>query len=292
MCAERLGSLPAWQRCAVCGRPLTAAARAIGACERAVCREEHLTARPARARVARRAALLAEVDAAHAVALGGAGDAAGDAAPVVIVPGLDASIFPHNVAPRDAPGLRPVPRRRRRARAAHLRRQLAPDAAAPAVAPSSVAPSSVTPSPDAADADPDLVEAPGEGALAGGACAACGGRCCRAGADHAYLTAERLRDGYLAAHPGARARDVVAAYLAFVPAATVAGSCVFHGAAGCGLPRALRSDVCNRYLCEGLVTLRRTLHARAAAGRTPGRAFVAVVAERRVVRAGLVGGSA
>jgi hypothetical protein len=82
-------------------------------------------------------------------------------------------------------------------------------------------------------------------------------------------------------------RAAVAAYVARVPAATVPGSCVFHGADGCGLPREMRSDTCNRYLCDGLVELRAELGRRAAAGAPARAAYVAVVEDGRVTRGAL-----
>ena len=52
-------------------------------------------------------------------------------------------------------------------------------------------------------------------------------------------------------------------------------SCVYHGADGCALPRALRSDTCNRYFCEGLQRVRD-------AGReVPVRLFLAQITEGR-----------
>ncbi len=80
-------------------------------------------------------------------------------------------------------------------------------------------------------------------------CTLCRGGCCTSGGHKAYLTAATIRR-FMAARPGLRPREVLAAYLAHLPPRTEAGSCVNHGALGCSLPRDLRSDVCNRYLCD------------------------------------------
>jgi hypothetical protein len=93
--------------------------------------------------------------------------------------------------------------------------------------------------------------APEVQAVLGRVCAFCQGWCCRSGGDHAYLTVDTLRR-YLAAHPGRRPRDVLADYLGRVGHKTYRGSCVYHGPAGCGLPREMRSDTCNDYYCTGL----------------------------------------
>jgi hypothetical protein len=134
-----------------------------------------------------------------------------------------------------------------------------------------------------------------EAAVLAGACAACGGRCCRAGGDVAYLTADTVGD-FVDAHPGLDGRRVAAAYLAHVPELTVPGSCVYHGAVGCGLPREMRSVVCNRFLCDGLVELRALVRRRDEAPPGPARrdpgapapaAYLAVVTDGRVGRGAL-----
>jgi hypothetical protein len=83
-------------------------------------------------------------------------------------------------------------------------------------------------------------------------CATCRGHCCRLGADrNAFLDALTLRR-YMTAEPGQRPRDIIRAYVDRIPELSVAGSCVFHGAAGCTLPRRMRAAICNGYHCDGL----------------------------------------
>lgn len=90
-----------------------------------------------------------------------------------------------------------------------------------------------------------------EDALTRAACTACRGHCCKYGEDHAFIRPATLRR-YHREHPELTSAQVVDAYVALVPARSVAGSCVFHGREGCTLPRRMRSDVCNRYVCDDL----------------------------------------
>lgn len=90
---------------------------------------------------------------------------------------------------------------------------------------------------------------------AAGLCAWCGGRCCRYGADHhAYLEAAHLQR-WAQEGPGRTLDDAVAAYAEHLPDRHVEGSCPYHGEQGCTLARAMRSDTCNRYACDGLLEL-------------------------------------
>ncbi|MFO1424780.1 MAG: hypothetical protein U1F70_14235 [Candidatus Competibacteraceae bacterium] len=97
-------------------------------------------------------------------------------------------------------------------------------------------------------------------AVLGKACACCQGFCCEGGGDRAYLTVETIQR-IRVAHPGQRPRDILAAYLERVGHRTVEGSCVYHQADGCALPRALRADLCNRHFCKALVKFQRDLPA-------------------------------
>ena len=114
-------------------------------------------------------------------------------------------------------------------------------------------------------AEPDcspVPEAPEDGpaALIAAACTACRGSCCRSGGDHAYLTEETLARAWRA-RPDRPLAEVVDAYTRLLPAESVRDSCIYHAATGCALPRALRSDTCNRHLCGKLKQLLTTLPA-------------------------------
>ncbi len=83
-------------------------------------------------------------------------------------------------------------------------------------------------------------------------CTLCRGRCCRFGLDgRAFLEPHHLR-AWLARHPDASWADAVEHWLAFIGTEHLRGSCLFHGRAGCTLPRERRSDVCNQFACDAL----------------------------------------
>ena len=209
-------------------------------------------------------------------------DPADDDVPIALVPSTDEQAFPMFIPGPYAPPSAPLPRRRRRALHAHLRR-IAAAAADLADGPEA----------SASPADPPPAVADAEGALLGAACAMCGGRCCRHGGEQAYLTPLTVRR-WLDAHPGAGPEAAVTAYAAHLPPTSVAGSCVYHTSAGCALPRAMRSSTCNTFLCDGLTALRAAYAARAAAGRPVRRAFLAVIEDDEVARWGFAetGGAA
>jgi hypothetical protein len=97
-----------------------------------------------------------------------------------------------------------------------------------------------------------------ESLLFAAGCRLCRGACCRTGADHAYLNIRQIRE-FIAAHPEFSAEEVVEAHLSHVPEMSIENSCIFHGERGCTLPREMRSDMCNRWICRGLKEIRETL---------------------------------
>jgi hypothetical protein len=110
------------------------------------------------------------------------------------------------------------------------------------------------------------------------ACATCRGHCCRTAGEHAYLDERTIRR-VRAATPSLTPSALLETYLGALPAKSVRGSCVFHGAAGCTLPRHLRSHVCNDYFCG---PVERWLASPAASKRQP--VVIAVIEDRRVTR--------
>jgi hypothetical protein len=90
--------------------------------------------------------------------------------------------------------------------------------------------------------------------LPGRLCGLCRGGCCTRGGDHAYLTAGTMR-AYMRRHPGLSDAEVVERYVASLPPASQAGSCINHAPAGCALPRDMRSATCNAYACPALARL-------------------------------------
>jgi hypothetical protein len=90
--------------------------------------------------------------------------------------------------------------------------------------------------------------------LVGSACGACRGSCCRHGGEHAFLYPDHFRR-YLRLHPGADPQQLLADYLSRLPSESYHDSCVYHTVTGCALPRELRSNLCNTFLCGGLADL-------------------------------------
>lgn len=87
------------------------------------------------------------------------------------------------------------------------------------------------------------------------ACATCRGHCCQTGGDHAYLDSTDVAR-FWATRPNASGASIVRAYVAALPPRSYAGSCVFHGSAGCTLRREMRANLCNVFLCDGARELR------------------------------------
>ena len=99
---------------------------------------------------------------------------------------------------------------------------------------------------------PETAEAPPEQApFVSSACAACRGSCCTAGGDHAFLYPDHFRR-FLRNHPERSRDELIALYLSRLPQAAVQDSCVYHREDGCALPRELRSNLCNSFLCGDL----------------------------------------
>lgn len=108
------------------------------------------------------------------------------------------------------------------------------------------------------------------GALSAGmvaaSCTACRGECCTAGGTHAFLRKDsvtRVR-ARMAADGVDSAAHIAATYADHLPTHHYRGSCVYHADQGCTLPRDLRSNLCNRYLCGELSEVRRVRNAGAA----------------------------
>lgn len=85
-------------------------------------------------------------------------------------------------------------------------------------------------------------------------CRHCRGSCCMAGGTHAFID-ERTLARVRAEQPGLTVRGIIRAYVDAVAPEAYQGSCVFHGAQGCTLPRPLRAELCNAYYCDGLARL-------------------------------------
>jgi hypothetical protein len=92
---------------------------------------------------------------------------------------------------------------------------------------------------------------PSQSTLARSVCGYCRGRCCRDGLGRlAFIDGPLLLS--LAQRTGKPVAALAADYARRIPAQHVAGSCLFHGARGCVLPRDRRAPVCNHFLCDRL----------------------------------------
>jgi hypothetical protein len=241
-CAWRFRITPPEQRCGVCERPLDVAERAAGVCAATECRRAWVAMRrrdalrraaEARARRTREVRLAFEEEARGVRALRaralGVSEATAAARPVVPIPSY-------------AERTTPLPAMRRRRLRAHLEEVVVEALRLRAAG---------TAGPPA----PPEAPPPALAAAFGRACAHCRGHCCRHGAEHAYVREDTILR-YLGAHPDATVDTVLAEYMQHVGARSYRGSCVYHGARGCTLPRTLRADICNRFLCDGLKELR------------------------------------
>ena len=122
---------------------------------------------------------------------------------------------------------------------------------------------------DRADAEPPttaatfarrLREVPDDPPALAATCMACRGYCCLRGAlTHAFLTPESI-SFYRHLHPEASAGEVKDAYASRLPEQSIEGSCVYHGARGCVLPRTMRAEICNRWQCSDRLDLGRHLN--------------------------------
>jgi hypothetical protein len=102
------------------------------------------------------------------------------------------------------------------------------------------------------------------GSMLGSACGTCGGECCTAGGTHAFLRDDslvRIRAQFADEGRVLTGSEFVQEYARWLPEAHYRKSCVFHTTTGCELPRPMRSDLCNRYLCGGLTQLTRAIDA-------------------------------
>lgn len=88
-------------------------------------------------------------------------------------------------------------------------------------------------------------------------CTQCQGFCCRGGGEHAYLD-ERTMARVRRDNPDLNAAGIIALYTRSLASPGYEGSCLFHGSAGCTLPKPLRAELCNQYYCTGLWDFMRT----------------------------------
>jgi hypothetical protein len=257
-CQRKYAFLLPHQICAACGRPLSL--RELGGkfCANAECLRDVLKERERQ----QAEGLREEVRRLREQGARTVGISAPESYPLTIIPSFAASVVI-------------LPEPRRRAFRDHVTLLISQATAEPG-------PPSHGASAQAASSTPVSITLPAVQAVLGRACTQCQGRCCARGGDHAYLTLSTV-SRYLKAHPKLRPRDVLAAYLASVGDKTFENSCIFHQPGGCSLPRAMRSDTCNDYFCEGLKEFQRNHR-----NTRPVRGFVASTKDYAVRNAAFV----
>ncbi len=238
-CAHTHAALPPEQKCANCTRPVPAGNRAARHCGRSDCAKVLLVDGPLRAEQQRRAMLKVTSVARRRRAGAQRGLSAAESESYAVA-----------LVPRNYDRVSKLPARRAGQFETHLRLQL------------SIARQrlnvglAVEP---LARWDGVLREltAP-ETALLGAGCAACRGYCCRLGETHAFVRPDTVAR-YIERFPDKSDESIVADYLQHLAARTLTKGCVFQLANGCALPRDMRSDTCNTFLCDGLIELRDNL---------------------------------
>lgn len=174
-------------------------------------------------------------------------------------PDAPAPALLHLVLPSGPRRQQPLAQRRRERYRRHLQQGLAQLTASTQAAGAGAAPEATpAPSPSAnlaSLASPAKPADPAAGpAWAGSLCGVCRGGCCTRGGDTAYLGSQTLQR-FMQQHPQMSPEAVLAHYLAHLPAASMAGSCIHHTRQGCSLPQAMRSDTCNQFRCGPLALL-------------------------------------
>lgn len=91
-------------------------------------------------------------------------------------------------------------------------------------------------------------------------CATCKGFCCKPGREkNAFINASEIAVTADQKYKG-NSKAAVEYYLYALPEKHIKGSCLYHTAVGCALPRDARSSVCNTYYCQPAKTVFETLN--------------------------------
>jgi len=218
--------------CSHCGAALTPLEDARGkVCSRERCRQEQLGAEAAARRTAD-AEFTGSMKARGEAFLRGQHDLPQD------IP-LALAIVPVNTR-----RIVPLPKERKQAFLAHLRAVVVTEHDLREVADGELVTSFSVP----AAAEPAPTES--QDKTLGLACAVCRGHCCRQGVEHAFQdppSMRRVRTDF----PGWTDDELIEQYADRLPAVSYEESCGFHTETGCNLPRDMRSDMCNRWMCRG-----------------------------------------
>ncbi|MCH8924297.1 MAG: hypothetical protein IIA67_14255, partial [Planctomycetes bacterium] len=114
------------------------------------------------------------------------------------------------------------------------------------------------------------------------ACGTCGGYCCREGEADAFVDTKTV-ETYRARHPQKDAEEICDDFLSHIPDVTYEGSCVYHTATGCAMPRVMRAAICRSFYCNGLKDFRKQLP-----NEGPLRGFAVAIDKDEIVRIAIV----
>lgn len=86
-------------------------------------------------------------------------------------------------------------------------------------------------------------------------CTACQGYCCQQGRSRNAFLSQQDLETVVRANPTLGVAELLATYIAAMPARSVENACVFQSDQGCTLPRDWRSETCNTFICRQLFQL-------------------------------------
>lgn len=262
-CHQRYSRLQQQNKlCKICGRPLSTVEQLFGVCVAPECRRAAIVdrARQERERREQRSEVLREQ----------AAQLRDQAADDFGIRGAES--FQLAVIPASVSRITRLPAQRRREFRNYMKDLIGRSFAIP-----------ITPTVEQNQATPPIAEETRLQAASGQACACCRGSCCQGGGySHAYLEIATLQR-YRATHPDQSPREVLNTYMSHVGKETNQGSCVYHGADGCGLTRDMRADICNEFYCAGLQEFRQSVPPTGSV-----RGFFVAATEETIQRAALV----
>lgn len=99
----------------------------------------------------------------------------------------------------------------------------------------------------------NFIETPHMQTISNRVCNMCKGGCCPAGKEHAYLSAQTIKQ-FMKLKPNISQEKILDHYLSKVSSKTIDGACINQTKTGCTLPREMRSDICNGYYCDALIS--------------------------------------
>jgi hypothetical protein len=241
-CVARHAAIPASQKCRVCTRPLAVARWAAGLCDSRSCFETWTLERPFQ--IARET---------YAESMQEAAQQRDRAAAQRGIPPEERATYRTVILPHNTDRASRLSQTRRIIFEQHLRSNLAA-ARARLAAGERWEPATGRNQPLPQDTRTDAERA-AEAQLLLEGCAMCRGECCSHGENHAYQGVDTMMR-YLHDFPDHDDEAIVTRYLVYIGARTMTNGCIYQGETGCTLPTNLRADLCNRFFCGNIHTIR------------------------------------